>query len=97
MSNELKPCPFCGGEAEETITYADNAPMFYSVHCGNGNCTCRPSTQMCSDGKIAREFWNERRASIDNSSLLKEIERLQNENGVIKNTIVNMCKNAFKE
>lgn len=38
MSDELKPCPFCGGEAKCEI---QDGEMFYFVECVDcGNATC---------------------------------------------------------
>lgn len=36
MSNKLKPCPFCGGEAEIERQYHGG----YVVYCQNENCGC---------------------------------------------------------
>ena len=55
---ELKPCPFCGGEAciqrHELIGYADT---FFGVVCLG----CRAETrQFFTDKKVAVRAWNRR-------------------------------------
>lgn len=35
MSNELKPCPFCGGEVYYRIT-ASGVTFFNCIHCNAG-------------------------------------------------------------
>lgn len=62
---ELKPCPFCGGEA---VTYErrklDGSGAFYrySVGCGNSFCEIRPQTGFWKYLSEAIGSWN-RRAS----------------------------------
>lgn len=58
--NELKPCPFCGGEAyicKENIPYH---PTSYAVDCGNDRCDVDPSTDFFEDKEKAIEAWNRR-------------------------------------
>lgn len=53
---ELKPCPFCGGDAElETNSYGR-----YYVECSNYYCKIRPSTFIDADKEKVIEDWNER-------------------------------------
>ena len=54
MSVELKPCPFCGGEAEFE-TYGDTA---CAVTCRK--CRCGTPTVSLNDGERAVEAWNRR-------------------------------------
>ena len=57
---ELKPCPFCGGEAyicKENIPYQ---PTLYAVDCGNDDCQVAPSTDFFTDKAKAIETWNRR-------------------------------------
>ena len=49
MNEELKPCPFCGGEAREVIRLGGSL-----VYCLN----CERSTGLCKGDKAARELWN---------------------------------------
>lgn len=50
MSNELKPCPFCGGEARLIGHYP------YSITC----CNCRATTVICNTPDDAIDAWNGR-------------------------------------
>lgn len=54
MSNELKPCPFCGGEAE----YGANSVQGYEyVRCAS----CKARTWSCYETKEqAAQAWNTR-------------------------------------
>ena len=54
MSGELKPCPFCGGEAEFE-TYGGTA---CAVTCRK--CRCGTPTVSLNDGERAVEAWNRR-------------------------------------
>ena len=51
MSEELKPCPFCGSEAKEIIR--DNASLVYCNKCERG-------TGLCKGADSARKLWNTR-------------------------------------
>lgn len=54
MSNELKPCPFCGGEA---AFGANSCQGFEYVRCAS----CKARTWSCYDTKDqAAEAWNTR-------------------------------------
>ena len=61
--NELKSCPFCGGEAElKHQTYAiSNVVYSYVIckECGASTATIKQSPSICSDDK-AIEAWNKR-------------------------------------
>ena len=59
MSEKLKPCPFCGGEAEMQITILYNlkANSLHFIHCGK----CWSSTfQYFSKKEEAIKAWNTR-------------------------------------
>lgn len=39
--SDLKPCPFCGGEAQTTLrNIGDSGEDFWSVECFNTECGC---------------------------------------------------------
>ena len=61
--NELKPCPFCGGEAE-IIGIKRKAFRVLRVNYGYVKCkVCRASTSVCDDEAHAIEAWNRRKAN----------------------------------
>ena len=51
---EVKPCPFCGGEA--TIYYDIDDPAGYNVTCMR----CRMETPHFDYSEKAVDFWNKR-------------------------------------
>lgn len=72
---ELKPCPFCGGQAElnfasTSFTYTDvfgkamESGFFYTVKCRD--CVCGCKIGIYEEPQMAVEAWN-RRASDDES------------------------------
>lgn len=67
MSNELKPCPFCGGEA--VITSAKAAPLHW-VGCE----VCEIESRCFTTREAAILYWNTRPAE---DALQAEIERLK--------------------
>ncbi len=64
MGEELKPCPFCGGEAKLRIFPDEQVDGYnnYWVEC-DGFCTTYPSTACHHEESIAVEEWNTRQAS----------------------------------
>ena len=61
---ELKPCPFCGGEAEYVyctgIIIATLNPIAVKCkECGAATMNVDASTEYCAKGKAA-ELWNRR-------------------------------------
>ena len=59
MKTELKPCPFCGGEAD--IWETDRVTHPYQVMC----LTCYCGTDASIDEETAIEAWN-RRTEVTN-------------------------------
>lgn len=59
MNEELKPCPFCGGQASihEKTEYIYTV---YRVACGNTMCGCKPSTPFSQKKVNAISKWNTR-------------------------------------
>ena len=57
MSDELKPCPFCGGEATVESGYSRQNEYIY-IQC----CTCLIETQPAGDPRTAIAAWNRRSA-----------------------------------
>lgn len=56
MTNELKPCPFCGGEAK--IKRYDSYWAY--VECSNSKCLVVPCTVFCRNREQAIKIWNTR-------------------------------------
>lgn len=55
--SELKPCPFCGGEAEATRSYGiASGFVFHIVEC----LCCWAKTSFCDTEAEAIEAWNTR-------------------------------------
>ena len=55
---ELKPCPFCGGEAE-MYQYRYNFRYHFKARCNN-DCQIRPTTLDYSTEEEAAKVWNRR-------------------------------------
>ena len=70
----LKPCPFCGGNAEvahlvRPLGQPSDAAGWYSdlhmehawqVRCEGGDCPVMPETVYCNSPDEAAELWNRR-------------------------------------
>lgn len=76
MSDELKPCPFCGSDdIDVTYTYVDGGLDYYA-ECTD--CYCRGAWE--PTGAKARAAWNSRpiedalQARIDALEWLREVE-----------------------
>ena len=59
MPNELKPCPFCGGEAEMQVTKHIPSGFDYTPRCKNTSC-CGRSTKKYTVRETAVAMWNRR-------------------------------------
>lgn len=74
MNKELKPCPFCGGEA---ITYSDRLDyegnLLYGVMCKNTGCCTIPAVYMAKE--IAIQKWNTRKLTDE---IVEQLEELKN-------------------
>ena len=56
-SDELLPCPFCGGEA---VVRRGNVSKLYYVRCSNIECAALPITDGFSTEGQAARAWNRR-------------------------------------
>lgn len=63
MNEELKPCPFCGGEAGKRLD--EDNPKYWSVMCNK--CHCKTSGYQ--DYTIAVSIWNTRLSVIKNTNM----------------------------
>ena len=59
MSEELKPCPFCGGEAEIAWRVISSVMWYFGI-CQNVDCQCEGPIDLGESGAI--EKWNTRGA-----------------------------------
>lgn len=66
MREELKPCPFCNGEAtlkdaRKYLVVSQYSYMFpFSVGCENKHCKVKPYTLYCGTEAEAIAAWNRR-------------------------------------
>lgn len=62
MAEELRPCPFCGGEAD--VHYFAHDDSECTVMCSNSNCRASVSSRSCGSMTTAynraRKLWNRR-------------------------------------
>jgi Lar family restriction alleviation protein len=58
-TNELKPCPFCGGKAE-LIHDPHGNQFLYWARCDNIGCTVCPEAKMTANKEDAIDAWNRR-------------------------------------
>ena len=64
MNEELKPCPFCGGEADimyKNSPYDCRGTIYFDVRCTNNSCYLREGAGYLSlDKSDIIERWNVR-------------------------------------
>ena len=72
MSEELKPCPFCRGEAMLCVSGSQDDKVWFYIVCGD----CGTCSDHVSAKEIAVRIWNTR----------PEEERLKAENERLKDT-----------
>lgn len=84
MNKNLKPCPFCGGEAGVSERYDE----YCAVRC----ITCGAKTNFSMTKKGAIELWN-RREPID--KVVKQLEECKCNDGlpadIVWNNAVKIC------
>jgi hypothetical protein len=64
---ELRPCPFCGGEAEADFPCAEG----FSIHCPNPNCAVISETEPELSESEAAALWNRRSGEDGLRNVLK--------------------------
>lgn len=65
---ELKPCPFCGGEAN-FIKVKHHVGVWYAVCCDDEECFGHEQSRLYTLRRLAAEAWNRR--AVDREELLK--------------------------
>ena len=70
---ELKPCPFCGGEAH-FIKVKHVVGVWYTVCCDDAECIGHEQSRFYTLRRLAAEAWNRR--AIDRDELLKVADML---------------------
>ncbi len=78
MSNELKPCPFCGGNPRIDTEYdMDGFGNFHKVECSD--CGASSKAHFCTQGNECPQYYQEVRDEWQNradDALTAEVERL---------------------
>lgn len=59
MTDKLKPCPFCGGEASLDKIKTVKGWFEYLVWCADDNCACQNASYRTKEEAI--EAWNTRK------------------------------------
>ena len=76
MTNSLKTCPFCGGEAEFTKTKSSyDGTIFYGIECANTGCCEIPPIYTEA---AAIQKWNTRKPMDRIVEQLEEVKRDSN-------------------
>lgn len=60
MDINLKPCPFCGGDAIVREFNAPDGSIMYSARCASGKCLIKPMTGWTYTKQRAIDAWNRR-------------------------------------
>lgn len=87
MEEELKPCPFCGGEARH---FHDAAERDHKVECRD----CKTNISGYPIGRWAKEAWNTRPALYDAAPDLLEALKWFVEHSTFPAGAGNKCKDA---
>jgi hypothetical protein len=69
MSDKLKPCPFCGGDA--VLTNERMSDKRFRVGCYNDTCW-RPGTDWYDSAPAVADAWNHRVGEPDGAALVRE-------------------------
>lgn len=77
MSDELKPCPFCGVGVRALSRYHPRDPNEWYVSCGARDCVMQPETPTYHTEAEAIAAWNRRSSS-------KRIEELEKALGSVR-------------
>ena len=95
MSDELKPCPFCGS----SNFYSEKIEFDARVGCGN----CGAKTRLYNTDEEAIEAWNKRAQPEFTLDELDAIRRMfecryprPQQLSAFETTIINKCKAALK-
>ena len=94
MENEkLKPCPFCGGEAEiNRVNKSTVLPQYKVYYCYCKQCGC--ATGACATEKLAAVAWNTRKSVNVASIVHGKWIRVESSDMVTGKAY--MCSNCYK-
>lgn len=74
MSEELKPCPFCGGDPITEFACTPDGDGAYFVHCQHEDCPAWPNTQGDTEAE-AIAAWNHRQSATTEALVAMEQAR----------------------
>ena len=70
MSEELKPCPFCGADPDISVQEDDTEDTYYVVACTN----CNMAHSSSDDENVAIRNWNDRPIEDAQAARIAELE-----------------------
>ena len=79
MSEEIKPCPFCGNSEDLVI----RGRVLSYIYCWN----CGAESGLADSKDEAIEAWNQRPYDFDMPAIVKKVQQLEAENKLIKEAL----------
>ena len=94
MTEELSPCPFCGGEAD--VHYFAHDDSECTVMCSNPNCRASVSARSCGSMTAAynraRKLWNRR---AERTARVKEDTKRASQTQLVVTKSCSECGHCF--
>ena len=87
MSEELKPCPFCGNKAE---LFCTKGTEDWAVVCQHPECGCNARILYCDTKEEAIEQWNRRTSDPEKQKLVEALEDARTELAYLLETRTDM-------
>jgi len=89
MSDELKPCPWCGGEAEIVVgTDSGTSEDYWLARCVEKTCEVSPRIASYDCAEDAIRIWNTRPVE---DALLEKLQQLQAKWDAIPRDAISCC------